>query len=667
MDKRIQTLRSALAVLFMVVLAGCATSGGPNANAGSGYQASPADAAASAAIEGDYARAAQLYVSAAGQASQPAMQRQYRFEAGLSAAQAGDAQTARQMLASIDPGTLDDTDHARFNLAQREIAIADLSPIEALAHLPPPARNTAPAVAERVWDKRAQLQFAANNPVAGLGALVQRDAWLTTDRAMQANDARIYDHAVDAIGLGIGPDSPDAAHAGQTTQGWLALADIGQRQFANRADRDDALARWQQNYPGHPANRSVLARQFDYQSRMAVTPTERGLPGSAGASGMPGAVQAPNHQVALGLPMSGAFQNAAQAIRDGFEFAYQNNSAGLPSPVFYDTSGMSADALAAQASQDQIGVLVGPLDKDKVAAMARQSLSIPEVALNTIDTPVQRGGFYQFGLDPADEAAAAARHALNQGYHTALALVPRGEWGDRVLDGFRKTLAGEGGQLVDYRSYDSDSHDHSQAIQQVLGTGDSPRADFIFVAAQPNQARLIRSQLKYYHAADLPMVTTSHAFSGQVDADSDIDLNGVYFVDMPWLLGNDGTIARLRSEASDRYGSEATSYARLFAMGMDGWVLARRAAQGQLKAHDPLEGMTGVLSIEPSGHVTRYLGWAVFRNGRPQTLSMPTLSEARNSANYATGNGRAADGSSDHGAGNADSSAPSWSSGGRPD
>ena len=611
--------------LLMLFVAGCASQyAGPGAGRADA-RLSPAEAAQRAADQGDYAEAASRYAEAAGRATSADTQRMYRLEAGLAAAQAGDVQTARQMLASLDPSTLGPVDHARYNLAQREIAIADLAPGRALANLPPPARNTAPAVAERVWEKRAQLQFSANQPVDGIAALVQRGAWLDRRTAVQANDNRIYEAAADAIGLGIGPDSTDAAQANDTVRGWLALADIGQRVFSSRSQRDEALAEWQQNYPGHPANRFVLADQFDYQSTMAVQPVARGGLTTAGS----GPVKPSSNQVALALPVSGPFKNAARAIRDGFTFAYRNNSGGLPSPISYDSSHLSAPALAQRAENDGIGILVGPLDKDKVAAMARQQLPMPTIALNTINEPVRRGGFYQFGLDPADEAASAARHAVDEGDRNALALVPQGEWGDRVLDGFRDTLDAQGGRLIDYRSYDSDTHDHSQAIQAVLGRGNQANADFIFVAGQPTQARLIRSQLKYYHAGDLPMVTTSHAYSGQPDPESDIDLNGVNFVDMPWLLGNGGTIARLREQAASTYGSSATAYGRLFAMGMDAWVLARRLAKGELNADEPLEGMTGVLAPRSNGHITRYLGWAVFRNGRPQTLSLPSTAEVQ--------------------------------------
>lgn len=618
-------LRAAAIVAAGLAVAGCASqrAGGPSAQ-----PSNPGDAAAQAAATSHYKKAVKQYVRAAGQAHQPDKKRQYRLEAGLAAAQGGDTQTAQQLLDGVDPSRLDQTDQARYHLAQREISIADLSPHQALKRLPKPARNTAPAVAQRVWEKRAELHFADHEPVQGIEALVQRDTWLNNDRALRANDNHIYDKSLDAIGLGIGPNSPDAANAGKTARGWLALAEIGQKPFSDRSARDQALADWQDQYSGHPANRSVLRERFDYAEATRVNQKQPAQMGTAIGQ----APQPSSDQVAIALPLTGDFKNAAQAIRDGFMFAYKNNNGGMPEPLVYDTSSMAPQALISRAQGDSVGILVGPLSKPKVKAMSNQSLSMPEIALNRTDQASQHPGFYQFGLAPEDEAKSLATHAEQAGYDHALALVPSGDWGDRVLDAFRSALAARGGRLVGYHSYDSNSHDHSQAVQSVLA--DQDNADFIFVAAQPRQARLIRSQLKYYHAVDLPMLTTSHAFSGSVNPGKDIDLNDVRFVDMPWLLGHGGTITRLRTEAVNTYGDEAKSYARLFAMGMDAWLLARQTDHDGLSRDQPIEGMTGVLSVQPNGNIKRYLGWAVFREGRPQTLSLPSMDQAKTGDNY---------------------------------
>jgi len=618
----IQPIRRALCLAALgVALTAC----NPPSNQGpTARPSSPSETAAIAAAQGDYSKATRLYMDAASATSDPQAQRRYRLQAGLAAAEGGDIQSANQLLNSLEPSSLDAVNQSLYNLARREISIANLAPSQALNQLPAPNASTYPEVAARVWSKRAALLFAANRPIEGLQALDQRASLLRDAKLSRANNNRTYDRALDAVGLGLGPDSRDAANAGQTVKGWLALANIGASGYANVDQRNQALAAWQGQYPGHPATRSVLADRFNYDAGSATLPigTSQKPNQPVGQSGA--AVRPTSETVALALPLSGKFQNAAQAIRDGFLFAYKNNSGGLPQPLIYDSNTMGAQQILTRAQQDNAGVLVGPLDKAKVSAIAALQTDLPEVALNYIDGPVNRPGFYQFALSPEDEAAAAARHAHQKGYSTAVALVPQGDWGNRVLDAFRQQVTSEGGQLVKSASYNSDAHDHSRAIQQVL-SGTSP--DFVFVAAQPNTARLIRSQLKYYHAMNLPMISTSHAYTGQRDADKDIDLNDVYFVDMPWIVGTGPTVARLRQQAEQQFGSEVTSYARLFAMGMDAWLLTRKIERQGLESGDALEGMTGILSVEPNNRIERYLAWAVFRNGVAQLQELPSTSD----------------------------------------
>lgn len=590
----------------------------------------PASSPEQAVVEGDYARAAELYMQAAGSASDADQARRLRFEAGLAAAQAGNASMAQQILNSFTPSTLDQLDRGRYELARREISIASLPPAQALDRLPPPSSGTAPEIAERVWEKRAQLHFEQNDLIAGIGALVQRGVWLVEDDMLRSNDHSIYDKALDAISTGQGPQSPAARDADQTTLGWLALADIGQRRWASRNARDDALGSWEQRFPQHPATRAVLRERFDY--RASTSPAERRRPGQIGG-------EAPRPQsdtVALALPLSGKFANAAEAIRDGFMFAYESGSSAPARPMIYDTNTLTANDLMQRAQSDRVGILVGPLDKPKVAEMARLNSRIPTIGLNYSDTPNSRPGFYQFALAPEDEAREVARHAADEGYSRALALVPSGDWGTRVFDAFRRSFEQRGGQLTDYATYEPSEPDHRDPIQALLKSYRSGGgADFIFVAGQPDQARLIRSQLRYYRARNLPMFTTSHAYTGTVDADEDIDLNGVRFVDMPWVIGEGDFLNGRRSEAEQRYGTTAEHYKRLFAMGMDAWRLTDRIAEQGLQPQDLFEGMTGVLKVNDDGTIRRYLAWARFRNGEAELVEMPSINAARDDSESA--------------------------------
>jgi len=612
----------ALSLWFIVAaLAGCATQmQGPS---GASPAASDNDPKAAEA-EGDYQRAASLYMQASADTRDTDRSRALRLEAGLAAAQAGNAAMARQILASIQPSTLSELDRRRYALAEREIEIVNMAPDRALSELPPPNSGVPPVIAERVWEKRAQLHFAQNDLIAGIGDLTQRGVWLVDDNALRGNDQRIYDHALDSIALGQGPRSVGARNADATTLGWLALADIGQRQWVSRQERDEALATWERDYPGHPATRTLLQQQFDYQP--ATTPTEQ-TPADMAMTGQ--APRPTSNIVALALPLTGKYANAAAAIRDGFLFAYGNTRTDAPQPLVYDSSVLGASQIIDRARGDNAGILVGPLDKPKVTEIARLSNDMPQVALNYIDEPASRPGFYQFALAPEDEASEVARHASEQGYARALALVPQGDWGSRVFDAFRGTFSERGGQVVNFATYDTNQHDHRGPIQSALAGYPGNDVDFIFVAAQPPQARLIRSQLRFYHASNLPMLSTSHIYTGTVDTGNDIDLNGVGFADMPWVIGGGDFLDARRQQAAQRYGANATRYARLFAMGMDAWKLTARIADRGLESGDVFEGMTGVLAVQPDGHVERYLAWGVFRSGAPQLVEMPDPSDAQ--------------------------------------
>src|SRR5699024_1960776 len=110
-------------------------------------------------------------------------------------------------------------------------------------------------------------------------------------------------------------------------------------------------------------------------------------------------------------------------------------------------------------------------------------------------------------LAPEDEARTAVAYAASQDWHSALALVPRGNWGGRVLDAFRDAFSERGGELIDYASFNTSHYDHRQAVQNVLrGFHNGAAIDFIFIAARPAHARLLRSQLRFYQAAELPVV-----------------------------------------------------------------------------------------------------------------------------------------------------------------
>lgn len=368
------------------------------------------------------------------------------------------------------------------------------------------------------------------------------------------------------------------------------------------------------------------------------------------APGMrPGATPLPltgGPQIALLLPLSGRQGAAALQVRDGFLTAYYSlPAAERPGLRVYDTGQMSIAAALNQATSDGAGFIVGPLTREEAtAAAAYGGPRPPMLILNALSAAAPAGNaLYQFALSPEDEARQVARRVVADGNRAGVALVPDGEWGRRVLAAFTQELNAAGGQLLDTATYNPDSTDYAAAISQVLRTNESAarakrlesvlgthlttqwrrRGDvsFIFSAGEAQAERLLRPQLKFYFAGDVPTYATAAAFEPNSSANQDLD--GLIFPDAPWLLGG-ALVDSVRDATNSAWPSGSQRRNILFAFGFDAarMATALRAIPAQSSATSlAVDGLTGHLSVAADGHVLRDLMWAQMRNGEPRLLN----------------------------------------------
>ncbi len=262
------------------------------------------------------------------------------------------------------------------------------------------------------------------------------------------------------------------------------------------------------------------------------------------------------------------------------------------------------------------------------------------LALNFL--PVEKpapAAFYQFALSPEDEARQAARRIIADGHRVGIAFVPTGDWGTRVLTAFTQELQAGGGTLLTNAAIDSGLTDFAEPITQSLRISDSEsrhkrlesvlgtklqfeprrRADiqFIFAPAPANMERLLRPQLRFHFAGDIPTYATSDAF--EPDPRSNQDLEALMFPDMPWMLGGDLADA-VREAARNAWPNGAARRGRLFAFGFDAYRLAMALREHPDATNVNLEGLTGRLSLDRDRHVRRELGWAQLKNGELRLL-----------------------------------------------
>ena len=351
--------------------------------------------------------------------------------------------------------------------------------------------------------------------------------------------------------------------------------------------------------------------------------------------------------IALLLPLNGRLSEAGESLRDGFFAAYyQQPPARRPTVRVYEAAEDPAGAYR-RAVAEGAGFVVGPLGKEAVTAVARVADGrVPTLALNILpDGLATPPRFYQYALAPEDEARQVAERLLADGRRSGAALVPSGDRGARVLAAFQGVYMAAGVSSVTSRTYAAGATDFSEQLASLLGFGDSQRRQqaiaaivgrpllfaprrrddlqFLFFAGQPVQGRLLRAQLKFSYAGDVPVYSTSDVY--EPNADANLDLEGVAFVDMPWMISEDPEITALRATVAHLWPGNARRRGRLYAMGFDVWQLVTELRTAGGAPPQALNGLTGRLTVDGGGRVHRGLDCVIVdADGRLRPLPPPS-------------------------------------------
>jgi hypothetical protein len=392
--------------------------------------------------------------------------------------------------------------------------------------------------------------------------------------------------------------------------GWLSLA-LAAKTPGTLQQQQAAIDNWVAQHPNHPAAKQ-LPQQLVTIKNLKSQPLDK---------------------IALLLPQQGQLVSVARALREGFmaaQFQAQQSGQKVPAIEIYDSSRISSmDEFYRQAQAAGVQLVVGPLEKNLVKQLSgKPQLPLPTLALNYSDS-TQAGPpqLFQFGLAAEDEAHEVARRARADGLHNAAAMVPKGEWGDRVLAAFRQDWEGGGGKIMAVERVDQPVALANQIADmfQLHGAGNSTGAtptrrqdiDFIFLAATPQLAQQIKPTLNYQYAGDVPVYATSHVYSASGDQAQYNDMAGVRFCETPWLLDTGNA---LRQQVVRQWPQSAGSLGRLYAMGADAFLLAPRLDQLKALPDNRVDGLSGSLSMTTGQRIERQLPWAQFDGGQVKRL-----------------------------------------------
>ena len=602
--------------LFTVLLTACLLGACATGDFGENQAERRAESLATA---GQHAEAAAVYIDLATQAAGDERQR-LTLLAVEQWLDAGDGRRARNAMQGL-PLPPDGEMLWRWRSNAAALALWEGRPDEALQHLETLSRVPLPRDHRaRVEALRADAWFQKGDPARAVQLYIQRENWLEGRRRVELNRKRLW--------AGVLVSRPDAlrgaldAATDEESRGWLSLGVLAASTGRQGLGWNNGVARWQSEHPDHPAN-------------LVLADIPRGDLVAAGY---------PSH-IALLLPLSGQNANAGAAIRNGFFGAYFSSAGELEEQqtirVYDVAAAANARDIYDRAVADGAEFVVGPLLRPQVSELVEHPLlPVPVLALNYLpDEAVAPPGVYQFALAPEDEAASAAMRAVADGHQRALALVPNNDWGRRVLDSFASAFESAGGTLLDFRTYQPSSQDFSFEIEGLMALSESvqryqrlranlggplqfdPRrrqdADFVFLAADSKAGRLLKSQLKFHYAGDLPVYATSFIYS--MDGRSDADLNGVMFADTPWIISPPAWIADLPDLYRDLW-PEERRLGRLHAMGYDAYRLVGPLSVARTGPMDDVAGATGTLYLDENGRVHRRLAWAQFVRGEPAAL-----------------------------------------------
>jgi outer membrane PBP1 activator LpoA protein len=514
-------------------------------------------------------------------------------------------------------------------------------------------------------ERRAQTSSLLGDYQNSLNARIELGRLLGRDQLYPNNEA-IWQ---DLMSLST-PELAALTGDSDTLSAWAELAQVARASAANLNRQLERVEQWRLQHPGHPAN---LELPSDLQLLRQLI------------------AQQPNN-IALLLPQSGRLAGAANAVRDGFLAAYFAERSAGQSPVIkqYDTSAGDINSLYEQAVSEGAELVIGPLAKAGVEALAqRPQLRVPVLALNYREAPNEASvpldlntlklpptqanlpdaialsasraalatpasaseadalfapKLYQFGLAAEDEARQIARHAHLQGHRRAMIIAPDIDWAERSVEAFINQWRQLDGEVVALSRYVG-AGDYSKVLKRSLLVDDSEqRHDQLRKIIYTNshfEPRRRQDVEMIFLIANPPQArqikpTLAFHYAGDIPV----------FATSQIYAGSDNPKAdrdlngvrfstlpwlfadNLETRSVSAHTDAPPAYQRLHAMGADAYHLYPRLPQLNHLPQTRVLGATGTLSMQQDGRIVREQIWATFNNGIAQPITRSAIDRA---------------------------------------
>lgn len=319
--------------------------------------------------------------------------------------------------------------------------------------------------------------------------------------------------------------------------------------------------------------------------------------------------------IAVILPLqSASFGRHADSVRLGILAAVGADQASGTKLHVYATSDDPQQILEAyrRAIASGARAVVGPLTRNGVTILAYSGIvSVPTLALNVPEGEILLPrNLYVFGLQLEAEARQVAQLAFEQRGRRLFLVAGETALDNRIAQAFLAEWTALKGEVAGQILYTTEPAGLSKLRDQLTES----RPDLVFLTMGAARVRFVRS----YLGSSLPVYATSQVFASNADTLAAYDLDGVRFLDMPWLLQPDHP-AVLSYQRPDGQ-SAAFDQERFYALGIDAYRLIQELLHPHRNA-EPLDGVTGTIRLGDAQQFLRTLVPAQFTQGAARPMS----------------------------------------------
>ena len=533
-------------------------------------------------------------------------------------AAADKTEESNALILSINPDNLDNRSFVRQSLLSANIYIAN-NQLEFASQVLQTTRFNALTGRQKselrieIIQLQADIAIALGNYPLGLEKLIK-----LSRLAKRKSDIRaIHDQIWTILYLVPYEVLSEKNKKNYQHRGWLKLAASSREYQLHPNEQAKIFSAWRRNWKNHPAAKNPPS-YFGGSSFWNSNPDSIGLL----------------------VPLQENYLTPSKTLIDGFMDAYYSamnlptkKSKKLPEIRIYDSSSGEIAAVYNQAVKDGMDLIIGPMRQSEVEALGKlDDLPVPTISLNRLDSSsaASTDNLYQFGLSTEDELTQIANRAWQRGRRNILMISPDNSWGRKSADFMRQHWVTKGGSMVEDVRYPISVNDFTKFLKQPLQIDLSEKRglsikrfinsrvkysarrrqdiDVVVMLGYPNKARQIKPALDFLYASDIPVMATSHIFSGLEQTGLDRDLSQVEFTSMPWTLK--GQLAKELQPDKQLH----TAYRHLYALGHDSFLIARNLSNLEKSEPFPLFGATGILSLQ-DGTIVREQKWAKFKRG----------------------------------------------------